>query len=301
MRLLLDSFWRAVAYCLHPRVIGLSLLPFVFGAVLAFGLGWLYWTDSVAAVRETLERWALIDAALRWVESVVGGSFRAVIAPLIVVALAVPLIVVLSVLLVALTMTPALVGLVEQRRFARLERRHGAGVFASVAYSLGCTLVAGLALLMSLPLWLVPPLVLVLPPLIWGWLTCKVMSFDALAAHASKEERRTLVHAHRWPLLGIGIVSGYLGAAPTLIWAASAFTLALAPLLILVSVWLYTLVFAFSALWFTHYTLAALASLRQAEAARKAVGATPPPDAKAPTDQSLAAPPERPPLPPPAA
>ena len=26
-RALLDSFWRAVAYCLHPRVIALSLLP----------------------------------------------------------------------------------------------------------------------------------------------------------------------------------------------------------------------------------------------------------------------------------
>ena len=25
MTLLLDSFWRAVAYCLHPRVIALSL------------------------------------------------------------------------------------------------------------------------------------------------------------------------------------------------------------------------------------------------------------------------------------
>ncbi len=32
-----------------------------------------------------------------------------------------------------------------------------------------------------------------------------------------------------------------------------------APLLILVSIWLYTLVFAFSSLWFTHYLLAALA------------------------------------------
>lgn len=288
MRLLLDSFWRAVIYCLHPKVIGLSLLPLLIGAALALGLGWLYWEAAVAGVRETLERWALVDSALRWVESVVGGSFRAFIAPMIVVAAAVPMIVVLSVLLVALTMTPALVGLIEQRRFPGLERRHGAGIFASVAYSLGCTLVAGLALLLSLPLWLVPPLVLVLPPLIWGWLTCKVMSFDALAAHASADERRAIAREHRWPLLGIGIVSGYLGAAPTLIWAVSATTLALAPLLIAVSVWLYTLVFAFSSLWFTHYALAALADRRADEAARgggetpQAAGAWPPVPAPAP-------------------
>jgi hypothetical protein len=268
MKLLLDSFWRAVAYCLHPKVIGLSLLPLVIGVALALGLGWLYWEAAVAAVRESLERWSLIDAALRWVESVAGGSFRSVIAPLVVVALAVPLIVVLSVLLVALTMTPAIVGLVEARRFAQLERRHGAGVFTSVLFSLGWTLAAGLALLLSLPLWLVPPLVLVLPPLIWGWLTCKVMSFDALAAHASRTERRALMRAHHWPLLGIGVVTGYLGAAPTAVWAASAVTLIFAPLLIVLSVWLYTLIFAFASLWFTHFVLAALAQMRAAAAAK---------------------------------
>ena len=58
------------------------------------------------------------------------------------------------------------------------------------------------------------------------------------------------------------MVSGYLGAAPSLLWAASALTLVFAPLLIVVSVWLYTLVFGFSALWFTHYALSALAVQR---------------------------------------
>jgi hypothetical protein len=42
-------------------------------------------------------------------------------------------------------------------------------------------------------------------------------------------------------------------------------TLVLAPFLILVSIWLYTLVFAFSSLWFAHYLLAALQRLRRAE------------------------------------
>ena len=36
----------------------------------------------------------------------------------------------------------------------------------------------------------------------------------------------------------------------------SALALVLAPFLILVSIWLYTLVFAFSSLWFAHYLLA---------------------------------------------
>jgi hypothetical protein len=57
-------------------------------------------------------------------------------------------------------------------------------------------------------------------------------------------------------------VAGYLGAAPSLLWALNAVTIVFAWLLIPLSMWLYTLVFAFGALWFVHYALAALQRLR---------------------------------------
>ena len=262
MKLFLDAFWRAVAYCLHPKVIALSLLPLLIGAGLAVGLGWFYWEAAVAGVRGLLESWSLVETGLKLVESYFGPSFRAMLAPLLVVLLAAPVIVVLSVLLVSLLMSPAIASLVAARRFATLERKRGAGMLRSVLWSFLCSLLALLALVISLPLWFIPPLVLIVPPLIWGWLTYRVMSFDMLAEHASGEERRALMRRHRWQLLGIGVASGYLGAAPSLLWAASAATLVFAPLLIGVSVWLYTLVFAFSALWFAHFCLAALATLR---------------------------------------
>jgi Etoposide-induced protein 2.4 (EI24) len=262
MKALIDAFWRAVAYCLHPQVIALSLLPLLIGSGLAVGAAWLYWEAAVAGVRATLESWSLLDAAMRWLETFTGASWRAVLAPVIVVALAVPVIVVMSVLLVATLMMPAIVRLVAARRFSSLERRHGAGFVASALWSLVCTLVALLALVVTMPLWLIPPLVLVLPPLIWGWMTYRVMAFDVLADHASAAERRELMRRHRGQLLGIGIIAGYLGAAPTLLWAVSAATLVFAPLLVAVSVWLYTLVFAFGALWFAHFCLAALSELR---------------------------------------
>jgi hypothetical protein len=266
MKSLLDAFWRAAAYCLHPKVIGLSVLPLLIGAGLAIGLGWFYWEAAVSAVRATLESWALVDAGLKLVESWFGTSFRAMLAPLIVVLLAAPLIVVLSVLLVALLMVPSIVSLVARRRFPALEQRHGAGIFVSTLWSMLCTALALLALTLSMPLWFIPPLVMIVPPLIWGWLTYRVMAFDVLADHADATERRELMRRHRWQLLAIGVVSGYLGAAPSLVWALGAFTLVFAPILIGLSVWLYTLVFAFSALWFSHFLLSALSQLR-AEAA----------------------------------
>ncbi len=272
MNLLADSFWRAVAYCLHPRVILWSLLPLLVAGGGVFGLGWLYWEEAIAAVRATLERWSLVQAMLEWLETIGFGGLRTLMAPLIVVTLAVPVIVVASLLLVALLMTPALVNMVAARRFAGLERRRGAAWWQVWLWSALCTVAALAALVLSIPLWFVPPLVLLLPPLIWGWLACRVFGFEVLAAHASAAERRRILHEQRWWLLAIGIVCGYLGAAPSLLWAASAVTLVFAPVLVLVSVWLYTLVFAFSACWFSHFALAALHRMRVAETA-----APPPP------------------------
>lgn len=262
MRELIDSFWRAAAYCLHPKVILLSLLPLLLAVAAVLGLGWLYWEAAVAGVRGALEQWSLVVSFLNWLESIGAAGFAAVLAPLIVVALAVPLIVVGSLLLVAWLMTPSLVNLVAARRFPELERRHGAGWFSAALWSIACMLFALLLLGLSLPLWFIPPLVLVLPPLIWGWLTYRVMSYDALADHASRDERRQLLREQRWPLLAIGVITGYLGAAPSLLWAVNAAALVLAPVLVVLSVWLYTLIFAFAALWFAHFALAALQRMR---------------------------------------
>ncbi|MDC8786730.1 EI24 domain-containing protein [Roseateles koreensis] len=259
-----DAFWRAAAYCLHPRVIAMSVLPLLLSAGLAFALGYFYWEDTVAGMRATLDSWRLIDTLLGWLDHVGASGFRSVMAPLLVLAFALPVIVVLSLLLVAMLMSSSLVALVGERRFPLLEKKQGGAWWKSLGYSLWYSILALLALLVSMPFWLIPPLVLFLPPLIWGWLGYKVFSFDALALHASVQERRQLMRQHRFPLLILGLVTGYLGAAPAAIWALGVMAVAMAPLLVLLSIWLYTLVFAFSMLWFTHYALAALQELRNA-------------------------------------
>ncbi|UFS57091.1 EI24 domain-containing protein [Comamonadaceae bacterium M7527] len=263
MQLMFNSFWRALSYCLFPRVIGLSFVPLALMVVTAFGLGYVYWESSVAGVAAWLQSTELTQSALNWLDSVGWASLRSVIAPMAVLFMATPIIVVLSLLLVALFMTPAMVSLVAKRRFVHLQRFHGGSLIASVLWSLGSTLLAVLALLVSIPLWFIPPLVLVVPPLIWGWLTYRVFTFDALAEHATKAERELIFERHRLPLLAIGVISGYMGAAPSLLWASGAMFIALAPLLVPLAIWVYTLVFALSSLWFAHYVLSALEALRR--------------------------------------
>ena len=275
MRLLLDSFWRAVAYCLRPRVMLLSLLPLGLMVALAALFGYFFWAPTVAWTREALDAWPLLSSFWGWIGRLFSGDVTAMLAPLVVVLAATPLLVVVSLVIVAGLMAPALTRLVGERRFPALEQKKGASFIGSVARSLGLTLLALVALVVSMPLWLIPPLVLILPPLIWGWLTYRVMSFDALAEHASPEERATLLRTHRLPLLGIGVLCGYLGAAPSIVWASGLLFAAAFFVLAPLAIWIYTLVFAFSALWFAHYCLDALAQLRAQRAALATADPTP--------------------------
>jgi hypothetical protein len=278
MSLFLDSFWRAVAYCLHPRVIGLSFLPLVIMVGLSVGLGYFYWAPAVDWARAMLESSGFMKNVWTWFEGMGAANLKAVLAPLLVIFAVTPLIVLLSLLTVAAFMTPALTALVAERRFAQLERKRGGSMLLSITWSLGSTLLAAIAMVISLPLWLVPPLILILPPLIWGWLTYRVMAFDALSEHASREERREIFRRHRGRLLGIGVLTGYLGAAPSVVWASGALFAAAFVILVPLAIWIYTLVFAFSSLWFAHYSLAALESLR----AESAIGSVPAAESAAP-------------------
>ncbi|MDE1950516.1 MAG: EI24 domain-containing protein, partial [Burkholderiales bacterium] len=148
MRGVLDSFWRAVAYCMLPRVLLLSLLPLLVAGGATLALGWLYWESAVALVRTTIEQLSVVTALLQWLDSIGMQALHALIAPLVVVALSVPVVVLATLLLVALAMTPAIVELVAARRFPDLERRHGGGWLQSLFWSLVSTLAAIVALVL---------------------------------------------------------------------------------------------------------------------------------------------------------
>lgn len=262
MGLFLDSLWRAAAYCLHKRVMVWSLFPLFFMALLAWVLGYFFWAQAVTWTQSMLQGVDWLRSLWEWLRMQGLQSAPQIVAPVLVVLSMIPLIVVLTLLSLSLFMTPALVEWVAQRRFPALEKRHGGSLIASLLWTTGSTFIALVALLVSVPLWFVPPLVVVIPPLLWGWLTYRIMAFDALAAHASKEERRSLFLRHRYVLMLMGAICGYLGAAPAIVWASGVVFVAAFWILIPIALWIYALVFAFSSLWFTHFCLAALERMR---------------------------------------
>jgi len=269
------SFGRALVSQLHPRMLMLTVLPFVLATALWGGLFWWGWDAIMGAMRSFLESTVLtswIYSALDWFGL---QSMRALVAPLFVAALAVPLVIASMLLFISLFSVPAVVRHLE-RSYPDLAKERGGSILGSVLQSLGSTVVFLVLVLVTLPLWLLPLFFALIPPVLWGWLTYRVMTYDALADHASAEERKTLMRRHRVPLLTMGVVVGLLGSAPTLLWVSSAAVIFLFPFVLAGMLWLYVLIFIFSALWFGHFCLRALAQLRAERGA-----AAPPPSASA--------------------
>ena len=266
MQQVFKSFGLALVGTMHPKMMWLSFRPFLIVSVLWGCLIWLTWTPAL----EMLSIFLTTSIFTSWIQGgLIWAGFenaRAWIAPLFFVMLLIPLISISLLVFIAFTTVPAIVKVVSrQHAYKDLERKKGGGFFGSFVYTIWSALICLALVMLTLPVWWIPPLVAVLPPLLWGWLTMRLMSYDVLAQHATSEERDTLLHQHRWPLLAMGIVSGMLGAVPTFFWATSALALVLFPIVSFVALWIYSLIFVFAALWFTHYLLEALKDLRRNE------------------------------------
>jgi len=260
------SFGMALVGTMHPRMLWLSLRPFLIVSILWGVLIWLTWTPAL----EALSIFLTTSIFTSWIQDgLIWAGFenaRAWIAPLFFVMLIIPLITISLLVFIAFSTVPAIVKIASrQSQFQDLECKRGGGFFGSLIYSLWSALICLVLVMLTLPVWWVPPLVAVLPPLLWGWLTMRLMSYDVLAKHASAEERDLLLQKYRWPLLCMGIASGMLGAVPTFFWATSALALVLFPIVSFVALWIYSLIFVFAALWFSYFLLDALKQLRDEE------------------------------------
>ena len=257
------SFFRALMAQLHPRMLLLTLLPFVV-ALGVWGVAlWL----GLQPLIDQLQAWFSDYGLFRWTGDMLDGlglsALRTLLVPLIAMWLLLPLMILSALVLVNLMAMPAIANHVGLRFYPQLERRSGGSMLTSFKLSLLSFLLYLLAWLVVLPLNLIPLFAVVVQPLLWGWLTSRVMSYEALSSFADETELSEIRNKHRSSLLIIGVVTGSLGAVPGLLWLGGAASVIFFPVLAAAAIGLYLLIFVFGGLWFQFFCLETLASHRQ--------------------------------------
>ena len=263
---LIRSLGLALVGTMHPKMLWLSFRPLLIVSIFWGVVIWLIWSPALEMLRTFLTASIFTSWIQSGLEYVGFDEARAWIAPLFLVILLIPIITISLLVFIAFSTVPAVVdSVVKQKAYEGLVRIKGGSFVGSFFYTLWSALICLALVMLTLPVWWIPPLFAILPPLLWGWLTMRLMAYDVLLDHATPEERNQLLEEHRWTLLGMGVVAGMIGAVPTFFWATSVLALVLFPFVSFVALWIYSLIFIFSALWFSHFLLHALKQLRQKE------------------------------------
>lgn len=268
VRPVLTAYGRALRSQFTGSMLTLSIIPTILSLILwgvLLYFGYEPFRDYVGRLFASYDGYGASSSFLGFSGL---GALKAIIVPLLSMLVLLPLMIVTSMIFMGVAGMPPIVRHVSNRLYPKLEMKKGGSFMGSVMINLTGYLIFVPLWLLSLPLYVFAPAAVLAQVLLWGWLTSRVMAYDALADHASAEEMATIVRAHRRPLMLIGMISGAAGALPGLAWIGGAVvSVLLFPFLAAISVWLFTLVFIFTGLWYQYYCLQALEELRAGAAA----------------------------------
>lgn len=265
MRVVLKSYGRAFLMQFNIKMMLLSLLPSLF----ALGLWAVVLYFSLQPLIDFLQQNFVNSSGYQLVGNILTFlgllALKAFIVPLIAMWLLLPMMLFTALIFVACIAMPVINRTISRKYFPALEKKHGAGWWRSLGFTLLSLLAFLFFWVLSLPLSLFLHMGVIIQPLLIGWFTYRVMAYDALAAHASPEERKIIMQQHRWQLWTVGIITGLLSSLPGIIWLGGVLWIVVLPLFAAIAIWLYVLVFMFSGIWFQLFCLDTLHQLRTAK------------------------------------
>jgi hypothetical protein len=199
------------ANLLHPRMLWLMVWPMLVSLVFWGAVAAAFWERLAAALAALFQRW--LEPAAGFLHLDLGGA-TSVAAYVVLVLLLVPLVYLTALFILGAFGMQKMVDHVASRSFPALERTRGGSVAGSVWN--GVAALGGMALLflVSLPLWLLPPLWPLIPLAIFAWGNQKLLRYDALAEHAEAAEMARLFRERRGALLTLGLLFALLAYVP---------------------------------------------------------------------------------------
>jgi len=205
------SLFFALGNLLHPRMLWLMLWPVLIALALWGTVVLVFWTQIAVWLAGLIHQWLTTGwFAIQWEVQ----DMALIAAKAMIVLLLVPLIQLTALLILSSFGMPAMVAHVAARSYPELEQRRGGSLAGSLWN--GLVALAGMVALfvVSVPLWLFPPLWPVIPLAIVGWVNQRVLRYDALAEHAAAAEMRQVFTGRRGTLYVLGVVLALLAYVP---------------------------------------------------------------------------------------
>lgn len=135
-----------------------------------------------------------------------------------------PLVYFTALMLLAAFALPRMMSVVAASDYPDLARNGRGAFWGSVLNTLFAGLIFVAGWLLTLPLLLIPGVLLVLPIAWLAWLNQRTFRFDALAEHASPSERYAAIRDSRHQLYSAGVISAVLAHIPIINLIAPAWT-----------------------------------------------------------------------------
>jgi hypothetical protein len=236
-----QAFKRALVSQCHPSMLFAILLPFLIMLVGAVALLWFFWTPLTDWLRLEVSQWDFVNNMDAWLVSAGLFSLKLYLIPVVAAAVLLPVSGVLGLAVAAVFVMPLVLRHVSERDYADVRRLGKFSTAVGLWNALWVVVVFGVGWLLTLPLWLVPPMAVLLSIFWWAFAFSRMMRIDAIVEHASPTERRLLIRRHNLGFWMIGLVCSLINLLPP--------------------AWIFLPVF--SALVFAHYGLAALQAQRR--------------------------------------
>jgi CysZ protein len=209
----LASLGYGLVNVFHPRMLWLMVWPMLVSLAVWVTVAWILWGRLALWIAEVLKQWAAPIAG--WAPFDLGTA-ATFIANFMLLVLFFPLVYLTALFILSIFGMDKMVDHVAAQMSPSPERRRGGGTAGSIWN--GIVSLAGmvLAFLVTLPLWLVPPLGPIAVLAILSWINQRLLRYDALAEHAGKAEMHRIFRERRGGLYSLGLLLALAGYIPFL-------------------------------------------------------------------------------------
>ena len=208
---IVGSLLYGLANLLHPRMLWLMVWPMLVSLTLWGIAALVLWTRLAFWLAQRLQQW--LEPAAAFIRFDLGDA-ALIAAHVVLFLLFVPLVYVTALFILGVFGMQKMVDHVAARSFPALQRRRGGGAAGSAWNGIVALLGMAGMFLVSLPLWILPPLWPLIPLVILAWVNQRLLRYDALAEHADAAEMARIFRERRAGMYLLGLLLALAAYVP---------------------------------------------------------------------------------------